>query len=130
MQFSRGDRLGCQGYTRPTRPNIDSLASDAVRFDMAISTSAVTPVSHASILTGLNLCQHGLRVIYAGGGRQLASCMPTLATALQDEGWHIAAFPNSFTVSEFYGFGSGFYVYDNGLQVPVNESLRRGRDGV
>ena len=64
LDTTRADHLHCYGYGRETSPNLDTLAADGVRFDCAISASAITPISHASILTGLNPDRHGLRVFY------------------------------------------------------------------
>ena len=75
----RADRMGCYGYRGNTTPNFDRLAKEGVRFDFAISQAGVTPVSHASILTGLNPYQHGLRVLYAPSGCTLPETVPTLA---------------------------------------------------
>ena len=44
----RKDHLGCYGYERPTSPNLDAFARDAVRYESAFSASSFTPPSHAS----------------------------------------------------------------------------------
>ena len=64
---------------------LDFLAGEAVRFERAISTSAVTPMSHASILTGLNPDRHGLRVFYGRTGHVLEDSHATLATVLRSD---------------------------------------------
>lgn len=116
LDTTRADFLGCYGYHRPTTPHLDALALDGARFDLAISASACTPPSHATILTGLFPYKHGVRVIYAQSGYKLPSELPTLATLLGERGWNTAAFLSSFTVCEFYGFERGFAHWDNGLQ--------------
>lgn len=130
LDTTRADYLGCYGHAPETSPNFDALASDGVRFDMAISTSATTPPSHASILTGLNPPQHEVRVIYAQDGYCLPDFVPTLASILQDEGWQTAAFLSSFPVSEFYGFDRGFDTFDSGLKIPASESIVKGSNGI
>ena len=60
----RADHLSCYGYDRPTSPVLDELASQSVLFEFAITQAAVTPVSHASFLTGRNPYNHGLRVLH------------------------------------------------------------------
>jgi arylsulfatase A-like enzyme len=49
----RADRVGAYGYTRPTSPNIDGLASEGVRFASAFSQSTKTYESVPSLFTGL-----------------------------------------------------------------------------
>jgi len=130
LDTTRADYLGCYGSALNTSPNIDALAAAGVRFDLAITPSAVTPVSHASILTGRNPHHHGLRVMYAEDGCRLPADVPTLSTLLRDRGWATGAFLSSFTVSEFFGFERGFETFDSGLQVPAERSFARRQDGV
>lgn len=116
LDTTRADYLSCYDASKgELTPNIDALAADAVRFEFAISQSAGTPMSHASILSGLNPYQHGVRVISAAGGYRLSPRVPTLTTVLGQQGWTTAAFLSAFTVSEYYGFEHGFDTFDNGL---------------
>jgi len=115
LDTTRADRLSCYGYEKKTTPNLDALAADAIRFDFAIAQSAVTPVSHASILTGRNPYSHGLRVIFAAEGYRLPRDVPTLATILGDAGWKTGAVLSSFTVSRFFGLDRGFAHWDDGV---------------
>jgi arylsulfatase A-like enzyme len=108
LDTTRADRMSCYGHERRTTPNLDALAAEGVRFDMAIAQAAVTPVSHASILTGLLPPNHGVRVVYASSGYHLSPNIPTLSTVLAQAGWETAAFLSSFNVSEFFGFDNGF----------------------
>jgi arylsulfatase A-like enzyme len=48
----RPDHLSCYGHTRETSPNIDSIASDGVRFTQAYSQAFWTGASSASLITG------------------------------------------------------------------------------
>jgi arylsulfatase A-like enzyme len=96
---------------------------------MAISPSASTPASHASILTGLNPYQHGVRVIYAEDGYRLPEAVPTLGTILKDGLWQTGAFVSSFTVSSFYGFDRGFDTFDEGAIDPSEESFVPQEEG-
>ncbi|MCP4590439.1 MAG: sulfatase-like hydrolase/transferase [bacterium] len=112
---TRADRLSCYGYDKRTSPNLDALADDGIRFDTAISQAALTPVSHASIFSGLLPQHHGVRVMYAAEGYRLPREVPTLATILAAQGSKTAAFLSAFPVSEFFGFDAGFDEFDNGL---------------
>jgi len=115
LDTTRADRLGCYGYPKNTTPNLDALAADAVRFDRAISTSAITPVSHASILTGLNPYQHDVRVFFGPTGHYLSAKHPTLASVLQAQGWTTAAFISAYPASDRFGLHWGFQVFETGL---------------
>jgi len=129
LDTTRRDHLGCYDREVGTTPHLDALAGDGVRFDMAISTSAATPISHATILTGLNPYQHGVRVMYAEEGYRLSESVPTLSTILKQQSWQTGAFLSSFTVSSFYGFDRGFDEFDEGLTVPADEAFARRPDG-
>jgi arylsulfatase A-like enzyme len=113
LDTTRADYLSCYGYKDKTTPNLDQLASEGTRFDMAISTAAVTPVSHAAILTGLDNNEHGLRVLVSSGGFRLPKDVPTLATVLQKQGYHTLAVHSAFPVSRFFGFMKGFDVFED-----------------
>ncbi len=116
LDTTRVDYLSCYGASGKQRTeHFDALAREGCRFDFAISASPATPMSHASILTGLNPYQHGLRVMAAATGYRLPQKTPTLATILRARGYRTAAFLSSFTVSEYFGFDTGFDHFDNGL---------------
>ena len=112
MDTTRADALGTYGAEIPT-PTFDALAREGARFDLALSASAVTPVSHASILTGLYPYQHGLRVLSAESGFRLPKGVPTLATRLQAEGYRTGAIHSAFPVSGYFGFQEGFDVFES-----------------
>lgn len=48
----RADRLSCYGYHRPTTPNIDAWAEEAVLFERATVQAPWTAPSMASLITG------------------------------------------------------------------------------
>ena len=64
LDTTRADALGCYGQPRPNSPNIDRLEQQEDVFEQVVAQAAVTPVSHASILTGLNPPRHGLRALH------------------------------------------------------------------
>jgi arylsulfatase A-like enzyme len=119
LDTTRADRMRCYGYPLNTSPRLDAFARDAVR-----------PVSHASILTGMNPYRHGLRVLFAAKGDSLHAAIPTLQSVLHAGGWETGAFLSSFTVSERFGFARGFDVFDNGLRGPAAGKMQKGPDGV
>ena len=54
MDAVRPDRLSCYGYDKIKTKGIDAIAKEGVLFKNCICTSCLTPVSHASILSGKN----------------------------------------------------------------------------
>jgi arylsulfatase len=50
---TRADHLSCYGYERPTSPNLDAFARDAVLYRTGISQHNWTRPSYASIFTGV-----------------------------------------------------------------------------
>src|ERR1700688_1176155 len=48
----RADRMGFLGSTRGLTPQLDALARQGVVFERAYSQAPLTPVSHATILSG------------------------------------------------------------------------------
>jgi arylsulfatase A-like enzyme len=117
LDTTRADYLSCYGHPgvsgQPTTPNLDRLAAEGTRFARAMSTAAVTPVSHAAILTGRFNRDHGVRVIYAGSGFRLGENVPTLATELQGAGYATLAVHSAFPVSPYFGLTRGFDVVDS-----------------
>lgn len=111
LDTTRADHLGCYGYSKRISPNLDRFADSAVLFTKAISQAAVTPVSHASILTGLNPCTHGLRVMHGLTENRLPASCVTLSEVLQSVGYQTAAFVSAFPVSKRFGLHQGFETF-------------------
>ena len=107
LDTTRADYLSCYGGTNRT-PGFDALARSGVLFESALATSAVTPVSHASILTGLNPYEHGLRVLSADSGFRLPASSTTLAGYLKSAGYATGAVHSAFPVSGYFGFNQDF----------------------
>lgn len=113
LDTTRADHLGCYGSEVPgISPRIDALAAEGVLFTQSISQAAVTPVSHASIFTGLNPFHHGLRVMHSVSQNRLKEENVTLAEILRDEGYDTGAFVSAFPVTEYFGFKQGFEHFD------------------
>ncbi len=109
----RADHLGSYGFPADITPNLDRFAAQATRFERAFSTASVTPVSHASILTGRYPYSHGLRVLSADGSFRLDPGIPSLAGTLREAGFRTGAVHSSFTVSDYFGFRNGFDFFDS-----------------
>jgi len=113
LDTTRPDYLSCYDPRRPPTPALDGLAAAGVRFERAQSTSGVTPVSHASILTGRFPFQHGLRVLSAGSGFRLGEEQVTIAHTLRAAGYATAAVHSAFPVSGYFGFQRDFDHFDS-----------------
>ena len=134
LDTTRADRLGCYGWTAATTPNIDALAARGVRFELALSTAGITPMAHASILTGLNPYHHGLRVFHGEAGHHLPDHIPTLAETLSAAGYTTAGFVSAYPLSPHYGLDQGFATYATGIEdtqasIDLTQPVRSLREG-
>jgi len=80
----RADHLGSYGYSRPTTPNIDALAKDAVLFEHAYAPTPHTSYSVTSLMTGKYM-----RPLLLQG---IAQDSDTWAGLLRTYGYRTAAF--------------------------------------
>jgi arylsulfatase A-like enzyme len=122
----RADRLGCYGYGRGTTPVLDGLAARGTLFEQAAAASAVTPVSHASILTGLYPYRNRLRSLHGGAGYALPEEQRTLAELVAARGFATAGFVSAFPVTRHYGLQQGFETWDQDFEVEGAEVSERG----
>jgi len=111
----RPDHLHCNGYAGIETPNLDRVAESGTVFENAVTQAPLTPPSHASIFTGLNPPTHHVRDT---GGFVLPASATTLATILQRQGWHTAAFISSAVLKRRFGLDQGFAVYDDQMPNP------------
>ncbi len=125
LDTTRADRLSLYGYGRPTSPQLEAFASDAVAFTQARSTAGWTLPGHASMLTGMYPSRHGAHL--AGGwlpgqsidGRRnvaypLAADKVTVAEALRDRGYSTGAFVANFSyLYRDFGLAQGFQRYED-----------------
>jgi arylsulfatase A-like enzyme len=115
----RADHLSAYGYSRPTSPNIDQLARQAVVFDNAIAPSSWTLPSHASMLTGRYTYEHGADSVkpmsLLGHDLQtLDTRYPMLGEALEQHGYRTAGFAgNRIFFSRHMGMGRGFTHFED-----------------
>jgi len=106
---------GCYGSEMST-PNMDSLASEGVRFRSFTSTSAVCSPARASLLTGRYPSRVGVcDVLQPNDNAGLALCESTLANTLKSAGyatmcvgkWHLGSqaqyLPTNRGFDEFFG---------------------------
>jgi arylsulfatase A-like enzyme len=101
-------------------PGIERLRRQGVTFRQAISSCPLTPVSHATVFTGLQPPNHGIRHLFR---EQLRADVPTLAGVLRDHGYQTGAVVSCPGMNRWYGMDRGFDHYDD--EIPP---LPDGRD--
>ena len=105
----RADHLSCLGYSKPTTPNLDNLASDNVLFTQEISVGPGTPTSFKTMFTSTYPLMHD-------GKLHITDSITTLAQVLKEHGYRTAAFHTNPWISSFYGYDKGFDTFDDGIQ--------------
>jgi arylsulfatase A-like enzyme len=112
----RADRLSLYGYPRPTSPNLDAFAREAVVFDNARSPAACTFPSTNSLLTSR---EPSVFLLQPGGTMAIPATVRSLPEILRAHGYSTAAVSASpiarATPSEINtvgGFGRGFQSFD------------------
>jgi arylsulfatase len=101
-------------------PGIERLRRQGVTFRQAISSCPLTPVSHATVFTGLQPPNHGIRHLFR---EQLRADVPTLASLLKEDGYTTGAVVSCPGLNKWYGIDRGFDFYDD--EIPL---LPDGRD--
>ncbi len=108
----RADHVGCYGAANAETPALDALAAEGARFETAVSPAAITLPSHATLLTGRDPPQHGIR---HNGFFRLPPDVMTLAEHLRGAGFGSAAFVSAFVLDSRFGLDRGFDRYDDQL---------------
>jgi arylsulfatase A-like enzyme/Tfp pilus assembly protein PilF len=106
----RADRVGAYGYRAARTPVMDQLAREGVLVQDPVVQVPQTRPSHASMFTGRNPYEHGIR---DNASRPLKPDTPTLASVLRRAGYDTAAFIGGFPVSRASGLYQGFSTYDD-----------------
>ncbi|MCB1009096.1 MAG: sulfatase, partial [Acidobacteria bacterium] len=109
LDTTRADALGVYGAARPT-PVLDRLAASGARYLRALAPTPLTLPSHASLLTGLDPVEHGVR---GNGGDALPVGISTLAERLRAAGWATEAVVGSRVLDRRFGLDRGFDGYDD-----------------
>ncbi len=126
---TRADHLGIHGYDRGLTDVFDQFAEQGVVFDRAYAPVPLTLPSHATMLTGLNPPEHGLRV---NGSGKLGDKAPFIPELFQKQGYDTGAFVAAFVLNSKFGLNRGFDVYDDDMSdaEPAGEhSFDRRRTG-
>jgi len=117
----RADRMDFLGSKQGLTPHLDALASQGAVFEHAYSQAPITPVSHATILTGTFPQYHGIRNF----GDRLPPSVPFLPDILHSQGYHTGAFVGSIILDPKNGFASGF---ERGFDI-YNAGFHRQKTG-
>ncbi len=99
----QASHLGTYGYHRPTSPNIDAFARDAVVYENAYTNAVFTRSSVATLLTGLYPDSHKTRVLQAA----LPSQLLTMPEYLKIKGYRSSILTSTFGISPHFGFTQG-----------------------
>jgi arylsulfatase A-like enzyme/Flp pilus assembly protein TadD len=130
LDTTRADRLGCYGYQAALTPALDALAAGGTLFEQAFTSCPQTLPAHASLFTGLEPPEHGVRV---NGRDRLEATIPTLAETLAANGYRTSAFVAAFVLNSKFGLNRGFQTYDEDLtgaeKQEVHEPLSVYRPG-
>lgn len=110
----RPDHTSTYGYDRPTTPNLDRLAEDAVLFESVAPSAAFTLPSMATLFTSLNPVKHGVRRHLDPHGIEdrLDPRFVTLAERLKERGYATAAVVSNSLFVMDTGFEQGFDHFD------------------
>jgi arylsulfatase A-like enzyme len=102
MDAVRPDHLGPYGHETIYTPNLDAIGQEGVIFDGATGTSCLTPIAHASILSGNNPSIHRVR----GPFEVMQS--PMISEKLKAIGYATAGFVGVGFLSQVCGFAKGY----------------------
>ena len=112
----RADHMGIYGYERNTTPVLDQFARENVLFARAVSASNWTPVSVASMFTGLYATSHGMippthrEAVARRLSVRLSEECDTLAETLKRGGYQTAAVVTNPWLTTEFGYAQGFDV--------------------
>src|SRR3972149_11585154 len=89
---------------------INKLRKEGVTFLNTISSSPFTPASHATVFTGFQPYNHGIRHLFK---EKLSPKIKTLAQVLREKGYETGAIVSCPGLNKWYGFSRGFDHYDD-----------------
>lgn len=107
LDTTRRDRLSLHGYGRPTTPEIDRFAANAVVFESAITAGSWTLPSHTTMFSGEYPDRHGV----FGSSSMLLDDTPWLPEILRQNGYGTAAFTGGGYLEPVFGHGRGYDRY-------------------
>jgi arylsulfatase A-like enzyme len=103
----RADHLGCYGYGRPTSPQIDKFAAEALLFEKAMSNSPWTKPSIGSVFTSMYPYEH--KAFFWMDN--LPDERLTLAEVFRNRNYATFAIQTNPSITEKHNFKQGFQYY-------------------
>lgn len=104
----RADHLGCYGYNRPTSPQIDKFAADALFFEKAMSNSPWTKPSMGTVFTSLYPHEHQA---FSWMDNLSDECL-TLAEVFRNRNYATFSIQTNSSITKKHNFKQGFQYYD------------------
>lgn len=92
--------------------NLDRLRKAGATFKNTVAPAPITPISHASVFTGLQPYEHGLRHLLR---EQLNTPKATLAELFNQAGYETGAIISCPGLNSWYGMDRGFAHYDDAV---------------
>jgi arylsulfatase len=93
-------------------PTIERLRSQGVTCRRAITSAPLTPISHATVFTGLQPYHHGLRHLFR---EQISPHHRMLPEHLHQNGFRTAGIVSCPGLNRWYGFERGFQTFEDEL---------------
>lgn len=90
LDTTRPDALGVYGSTGGHTPNLDALAADATVFERVVAPMGATFPSHATLFTGRNPREHGVRANHDALSDEFSTLAEDLSSAGYDTGAIVA----------------------------------------
>ncbi len=106
----RADRIGPYGAKSPATPVLDRMAAAGCVFETMTVSVPLTRASHATILTGRQPFEHGIRDNFAP---PLGAAHTTLAEILKGQGYATGGFIGTFILNSQSGLNRGFDEFDD-----------------
>lgn len=107
LDAARADHFSSYGYFRPTTPNLDKFAEEAILFTHVFSEALTTRCSIGTLFTGFPLTVLSLYSIWS----KLPNELTTLAQMYQQKNFKTAGFAGVGNISSTFGFDRGFDQY-------------------
>jgi arylsulfatase A-like enzyme len=117
------------GYSRPTSPHLEKLASEGTWFENAFANAAYTPESVPSMMTSMHVRSHGVTKVF----QQLSPEFLTVQEAFSAAGYATVAFSTNGNAGPARGTDIGFDSFYDHLEfdsptealrtVPINQVI-------